>query len=394
MNIETLLTRGVEKIYPTPKFLEEKIKKEKVSLYLGIDPTGPHLHLGHAIPLMKLRQFQQLGHKVILLMGDFTGMIGDPTDKSATRKQLTVEQVKENLKEYKKQAGKILDFEGDNPVEIKFNSEWLGKMSFKDVVELASNFTVQQMLVRDMFEKRIKESKPIGLHEFLYPLMQGYDCVAMDVDGEVGGNDQMFNMLAGRTLMKALKDKEKFVVTTKLLADPTGVKMGKTTGNMITLVDSPKEMFGKVMSWTDGMIVDGFELCTEIPMEEIKGMEKEVKGGANPRDFKVKLAKEIVSFYYSADKADGAEAEFVEMFKKGGVPDDVEEFKIQDSKLNIIELLFDSGLVGSKGEGRRMIEQGGVKIDGEKVDSIEAVIEVEEGMIVQVGKRKFIKLKI
>jgi tyrosyl-tRNA synthetase len=392
MDIETLLTRGVENIYPTPKFLEDKVKKGKVSLYLGIDPTGPHLHLGHAIPLMKLRQFQQLGHKVILLMGDFTGMIGDPTDKSATRKQLTPEQVKENLKGYKKQASKILDFDGDNPVEIKFNSEWLGKMSFKDVVELSANFTVQQMLARDMFENRIKEGKPIGLHEFLYPLMQGYDCVAMDVDGEVGGSDQMFNMLAGRTLMKALKDKEKFVVTTKLLADPTGVKMGKTTGNMITLDDSPKEMFGKVMSWTDGMIAGGFELCTEVPMEEIAKIEKEMKEGANPRDFKVRLAREIITFYYSEDEAKKSEEEFVEMFTKGGTPDDIEEFKIQNSKLNIVDLLVNSKLVSSKSEGRRMVEQGGVKIDGEKVDSIESEIEGKDGMVIQVGKRKFVKL--
>jgi tyrosyl-tRNA synthetase len=392
MDIETLLTRGVENIYPTPEFLEEKLKKQKVSLYLGIDPTGPSLHLGHAIPLMKLRQFQQLGHKVILLMGDFTGMIGDPTDKSATRKQLTPEQVKKNLKGYKEQASKILDFDGDNPVEIKFNSEWLGKMTFKDVVELSANFTVQQMLARDMFEKRIEEGKPIGLHEFLYPLMQGYDCVAMDVDGEVGGNDQTFNMLAGRTLMKAMKEKEKFVLTTKLLTDPTGKKMGKTEGNMITLVDSPKEMFGKVMSWTDGMIAPGFELCTEVPMDEIKEMEKKMKAGENPRDFKMQLAREIVTLYYGEDDAKKAEEEFKTMFQKGGLPDEVEEYKVSESEINIVDLISNSGMVDTKSEGRRMVEQGGVKIDGEKVEKVDDVVKVKDGMVVQVGKRKFIKV--
>ncbi len=394
MDIETLLSRSVENIYPSKEYLESRLKKGKVSLYLGIDPTGPCLHIGHAIPLMKLRQFQQLGHKVILLMGDFTGMIGDPTDKSATRKQLTPEQVRENLKGYKEQASKILDFGGKNPVEIRFNNDWLGKLTFKDVVELAANFTVQQMLARDMFDKRMKEGKPIGLHEFLYPLMQGYDCVAMNVDGEIGGNDQTFNMLAGRTLMKAVKDKEKFVMTTKLLTDPTGKKMGKTEGNMITLVDTPHEMYGKVMSWTDGMIFGGFELCTEVSLDEIKKMEKEMKKGANPRDYKARLAREIVTFYHSADAAESAEKEFANMFQKGGLPDEIQKIKIQDSKINIVDLLMSSKLVESKSEGRRMVEQGGVKIDGEKVGLIDAVIQVKDGMVVQVGKRKFAQIKL
>ena len=267
--IEELLTRGVEHVYPSREFLEARLKEGKqLSLYLGIDPTGPDLHIGHSIQLRKLRQFQDLGHKVILLIGDFTGMIGDPTDKSAARKRLTREEVLKNAENYKVQASKILDFNGKNPVELKYNSEWLSKMPFSEVIGLASHFTVQQILARDMFDKRLKEDKPIFFHELMYPLMQGFDCVAMNVDGEVGGNDQTFNMLVGRDLMKAMRGKEKFVIADKLLADPTGKKMGKSEGNMITLSDSSDEMFGKVMSWTDGMIVGGFELLTDVPMKK------------------------------------------------------------------------------------------------------------------------------
>ncbi|MCX6754108.1 MAG: tyrosine--tRNA ligase, partial [Candidatus Nomurabacteria bacterium] len=295
-----LLTRGISSIYPNREFLENKIKKgEKLTIYLGIDPTGPTLHLGHAIPIKKLSELQKEGHKIILLMGDFTAMIGDPTDKGAARKQLTHKQVMTNLKNYKKQASSLISFSGKNPAQIKFNSKWLGKMNFEEVLSLASNMTVQQMLERDMFKKRVEEEKPIYLHEFMYPLMQGYDSVAMKVDGEIGGNDQTFNMLCGRDLMKTINGKEKFVITMKLLEDNSGKKMGKTEGNMIALSDTPEEMYGKVMSWTDGMIMPGFELCTNIPMFEIEAMDESF----NPRDLKMKLAKEIVSIFYNVKKA-------------------------------------------------------------------------------------------
>ncbi|TSC72766.1 MAG: hypothetical protein G01um101470_282, partial [Parcubacteria group bacterium Gr01-1014_70] len=269
--IKELLTRAVERIYPSAEFLESRLKNgEQLSLYLGIDPTGPTLHLGHIIPLLKLAQFQALGHKIILLIGDFTGMIGDPTDKTATRKRLTRAEVLENAKLYKEQASRIIQFGGKNPAEIRHNSEWLGKMSFEDVLELCSQITHSQAVKRDMFQKRISEGKDLYIHEFLYPLMQGYDSVAMDVDGEVGGNDQSFNMLVGRDLMKKIKNKEKFVVATKLLTDGAGAKMGKTEGNTVALTDSAADMFGKVMSWPDSMILAGFELCTRVPVEEIK----------------------------------------------------------------------------------------------------------------------------
>ncbi|RMD52055.1 tyrosine--tRNA ligase, partial [Candidatus Parcubacteria bacterium] len=244
--INAILTRGVEQIYPAPDVLAELLRSgKKMRIYVGVDPTGKHLHIGHALQLRKLRQFQELGHEVILLIGSFTGMIGDPTDKTAVRNQLTKKQVLENAATYKKQAAKILSFSGKNPAKLMFNHKWLAKMTFAEVVELASKFTVQQMLERDMFEKRIKEGKPVYLHEFLYPLMQGYDSVAMKVDLEIGGSDQTFNMLAGRTLMKVMGQKEKLVMTLKLLTNDEGKKMSKSEGGFIALDDDAEEMFGK-----------------------------------------------------------------------------------------------------------------------------------------------------
>jgi len=385
--IDELLDRGVEHVYPSRDFLEARLKEGKqLSLYLGIDPTGPDLHIGHSIQLRKLRAFQDLGHKIILLIGDFTGMIGDPTDKSATRVRLTREQVLENAENYKEQAGKILDFGGENPVEVKYNSEWLGKMSFADVVELASNFTVQQMLERDMFDNRMKEGKPIYLHEFFYPLMQGQDCVAMDVDGEVGGNDQTFNMLAGRTLMKATTGKEKFVVTSKLLADPTGKKMGKSEGNMIRLSDTSDEMFGKIMSWTDGMIIPGFEILTK---EDFAAVEKELTGGANPREVKARLARAVVAQYFDEAEAQAASDRFDQLFQKKERPDEIPEHKIS-GPMSIVDALVDSGLAKSKSEVRRLIDGKGVKVDDVVVQSYEQ--EVSPGAFIQKGKRHFVQL--
>lgn len=388
--IEELLTRGVEKIFPSREFLEARLKEGKqLSLYLGIDPTGPDLHIGHSIQLRKLRQFQDLGHKVILLIGDFTGMIGDPTDKSATRVRLTREQVLKNAEAYKEQAGKILDFGGKNPVELKYNSEWLGKMSFADGIELAAHFTVPQMLTRDMFRTRMKEGKDIHLHEFLYPLMQGYDCVAMDVDGEVGGNDQTFNMLAGRDLMKSMKGKEKFVIADKLLVDPTGKKMGKSEGNMIRLSDSSDEMFGKIMSWTDGMIVPGFEILT---MEDYEAVQKELDGGANPRELKARLARTIVAQYFDEAEAAAASGRFDQLFQKKEMPDEIPDHKIS-GPMSVVDVLVSSGLAKSKGDARRLIEGGGVKVDEVVVENPEQIVQpTKEGVIIQKGKRYFVRV--
>ena len=358
--INEVLTRGVENIYPSVDFLKSKLLKgERVSIYLGIDPTGTSLHLGHVIPLRKLAKFQELGHQIILLMGDFTAMIGDPTDKTAVRKKLTHEEVMENLKEYKKQASKFISFSGENPAQFKFNSEWLGEMKFKDVLEITSLVTVEQMMKRDMFARRSQEGKPTYVHELMYPLMQGYDSVAMNVDGEVGGNDQTFNMLVGRDLMKTLKNKEKFVITTKLLVDSSGGKMGKTEGNSINEI------------------------------EEIK--EKVNKGDAL-KEMKVKLAKEIVKMYHGEKEAREAAENFERTFSKGEFPEDAKVLKVLKTD-KLIDVLVDNKIVESKSEFRRLILAGAISdFPNKKIsDSNEAVGESERK--IKVGKRIFVIIK-
>lgn len=388
--IELLLTRAVEAVYPTKEFLEKELKSGKrLTLYCGFDPTAPTLHIGHGIQMLKLRQFQELGHKVIFLIGDFTGMIGDPTDKTSARQKLTHEQVIENSKHYQKQAAAVLDFDGDNAVEVKYNSTWNGKLSFGDVLELSSHFTVQRMLERDMFEKRMKEQKPIYLHEFMYPLMQGYDSVAMDVDGEVGGNDQTFNMLAGRDLLKDLKQKEKFVVTTKLLTDDSGKKMGKSEGNMIAFSDTPEDMFGKIMRWPDGIIVRGFELCTVVPLEDIKEIESKLKKGENPRDLKMLLAFEVTKTFLGEEAAKKGKDRFISVIQDKEKPADMPEIK--PSAYDVVTVMVEGGLAVTNSEARRSIEQGGVKVNDEKVKSIDE--EVAPGSVVQKGKRFFVRVK-
>jgi len=391
--IEEFLTRGVENIYPSVDYLRKKLLSgEKQTMYLGIDPTGPTLHMGHAIPLKKLQEFQKLGHQVILLIGDFTGMIGDPTDKLATRKQLTKKEVLKNSRLYKKQASTFLRF-GFGGTKLKYNSNWLSKMNFADVLNLASKMTVEQMLKRDMFEKRIVDKKPIFIHEFMYPLMQGYDSVAMNVDGEIGGNDQTFNMLTGRDLVKEINGKEKFVMTVKLLVDPSGKKMGKTEGNMVALNDSPTEMFGKVMSWTDGMILPGFELCTNVSMTEIEQIKQSLLAGNNPRDHKIRLAKEIIALYYSIFEANKAEADFVKTFKEGGLPEKIDEISIVSGEL-LSEVSVRAGLVKSKGEFRRLVLEGAVSDQETEIKINDPNWKVIKTGIFKIGKRRFLKITV
>lgn len=389
--IEEILTRGIENIFPNTEFLRTKLLKgEKISIYLGIDPTGETLHLGHVIPLLRLGKLQKLGHQIILLMGDFTAMIGDPTDKTAVRKKLSREEVLSNLKEYKKQASKFISFEGENPALFKYNSEWLGKMNFGDVLELASLMTVDQMLKRDMFSRRVAEGKPIYIHEFMYPLMQGYDSVAMDVDGEIGGNDQTFNMLTGRDLMKVLKNKEKFVIATKLLVDPSGKKMGKTEGNMVALNQTPEDILGKVMSWDDELIIHGFEIITDVSISEIKEMITRLEKGENPRDMKMRLAKEIVKICCSEKDADRAEENFNKTFTQGGIPDDIQTLLIT-SDVPLVDVLLSEKVVESKTEWRRLVDEGAVTEmqTGEKVK--DSNVKALAGTY-KIGKRRFIKI--
>jgi tyrosyl-tRNA synthetase len=388
MDNKELLTRGVEQIVPREGLMEKIKSGKKLKVYLGMDPTSTHISLGNAVPLRKLRDFQNAGHEVIFLVGSFTALIGDTSDKDAMRKPLTLNEIEHNFHTYKEQASKILDFK---KAKIMYNGDWLSKLNFQNIVELAQHFTVQQMIERDMYQKRIEAGKPIGLHEFLYPLMQGYDSVHMEVDLEIGGNDQLFNMLAGRTLLKTYKNKEKHVLCTPLIEGLDGRKMSKSYGNTIDIMDAPTDMFGKVMSMTDDLIIKYFILCTDMPMKEINAIDVELKDGANPRDAKVRLAREIVALYHGEKAGIQAEEEFANVFKKGGLPDEMPEFKMSGDR-NIVDLLELCKLVETRSEAKRLIKEGGVKINGEKVPDPNVSIRLEKGMIIQVGKRRFAKI--
>ncbi len=381
-NMSDLLTRGVVETVPK-ELAEKKLKSgKKLRVYLGIDPTGSHLHLGHAVPLRKLQAFCDAGHEVIFLIGSHTAMIGDPTGRDTMREPLTKKQVIENFKTYKKQASKILNF---SKIKIVFNDKWLSKLSAKDIMDIAGHFTIQQMLQRDMFKKRMKAGEDLSPNEFMYPLMQGYDSVELDVDCEIGGNDQLFNMLCGRKLQKAYGKRDKFVLTTKLIEGTDGRKMSKTYDNCIYLDESANDMFGNVMRVNDDLMEVYFECCTDVPMDEVK---KILSG--SPRDAKVRLAREIVTLYHSEKDADAAEANFDAVFKDGGVPDDIEVTKVSEGA-KVIDVLVDKGLIASKSEARRLVEQGGIKKNDKAIDSIDAI--AEPG-IYKVGKRKFLKITL
>lgn len=383
--IEEVLTRGIENIYPSKEELKKVLlSSKKLRIYNGIDPTGK-LHLGHMVVLKKLRQFQDLDQEIIVLIGDFTAQIGDPTDKLATRKKLTPKQVKENFNNYEKIIGKILDLKKTN-VHFLHNGEWTNKLKPADILQIASNFTVSQLLERDMFQKRIKEGKEIYVHEFLYPLFQAYDSVSMNVDMEVGGNDQTFNMLAGRTLMKKTMNKEKFVLTTQLLAEPGKEKMGKTAGNLIALDENPNEMFGKIMSWPDEMIKTSFILLTDVPIEKIEADD------LSPIEKKKWLAREIVTSLHSEKDAKIAEKEFENVFQKKEKPKEIITVECSSGE-NLIDVLIKSKLIASRGEAKRLLQQGGIDIDGQKVISVND-ISLENGSIVRLGKIKFFKIHL
>jgi tyrosyl-tRNA synthetase len=396
--VSEILTRGVEKIYPSAQELEKKLLSgDRLRLYCGFDPSAPALHIGNAIAINKLGQFQALGHEVIFLIGDFTGMIGDPTDKKAARKKMTREEVLANAKDYQAQASAYLKFDGDNPAKVLYNSAWNDNLTFKDLIELASNFTVQQMIQRDMFQERLKEEKPIYLHEFFYPLTQGYDSVMMDVDLEVGGNDQLFNMLCGRDLLKAIKDKEKFVLTLKLLSDEGGKKMGKSEGNAVFLNEKPSNTYGQVMSWPDGVIPAAFELCTHVAMSEITKMSKQLhEGKVNPRDLKMKLAYEITKINAGEAAAQTAQDNFIRTIQKKELPEEMAVWEAEKEEYNILDLLAETDLAASKSEARRLVEQGAIKMQSgaslETIEDIKTVIRIDRDIILQRGKLHFIKV--
>lgn len=373
--VNEVLTRGVEQVLPSKEELAKVLKKKKVTLYQGFDPSNTSLHLGNLIGIRKLAQFQSLGHKVIFLVGDFTGMIGDPTDRSAARKKLTRKQAIKNAKDYKRQISKILKFDGSNKVEIKYNSTWLSKLTFEEIVELASNFTAQQMLERDFFQERLQKKRPIYLHEFLYPLMQGYDCVAMDVDLEIGGNDQLFNMMAGRTLMKILKGKEKFVLTIKLLEDPTGAKMGKTEGNAINLSEEPSDMFGKIMALPDSLLPLGVELLTDLPMK--------VVDEEDPLNLKKHLAHNVVSQIHSKKDANEARDHFEKTFQKRKP-----EYKTKiPRKKNLAHMIAPFTSLESISNAKRYISQGSVDVNN--VTITDPNYKPKLGEQIRIGKTTF-----
>ena len=390
-NIKELLTRGVQDIIGQES-LEKKLESgKKIKIYIGADPNRPDIHIGHAVALRKLRKFQDLGHKIIFLIGDFTAQIGDPTGKDTMRKQLSPAEVKKNAKSYKEQISKILNFKGSNKATIKYNSKWNKKLKFQDLIELSSNFTVQQFLERDMYQKRLKEGKPISLHEFFYPLMQAYDSVAMDVDMEVGGNDQLFNMLAGRTLMQKLKKKNKIVMTFDILEGTDGRKMSKSYDNYIGVSDAANDMYGKTMSIRDDLITKYFKLCTDLSLEEIMEIEEEIRKGSNPRNLKAKLAYELVKIYHSEEDAKSAEEEFNKIFQNKGKPSDIETVSL-DKDMKIIEVIAKFKIVSSNSEARRMIDQNAVSVNDEKVKDYNFQIKKGQEYMIQVGKRRFIKL--
>lgn len=382
--------RGIKEIIPQEEFFKKIETGEQLTFYVGVDPTGPDIHIGHAVLLRALRKFQQMGHRIILLIGDFTARIGDPTDKDAARVALTQEEVIANANSYQKQAAKILDFEDSkNPAIIDYNSRWLDELTFQDVIELSAEFTVQQMVERDMFEKRLQEGKPVYVHEFLYPIMQGYDSVALNVDVECGGTDQLFNMLAGRTLLKNHSQKEKIVITCDLLEGLDGRKMSKSYGNTVNLNDSPKEMFGKIMSLSDELIPRYFTLATDVSDEYIANVEKRMRT-ENPRDIKMELAQEIVTLYHDSDAAISAKQAFFDQFTEKKIPQDIPTYQMVSGKTTVLEILLDSGSLQSKSEGRRLLQQGGIRINDTKATQEDQ--SCVAGDVIQIGKRRFLQL--
>ena len=389
-----IIQRGADEIL-VEKELVAKLKEGRpLRIKAGFDPTAPDLHLGHTVLINKLRQFQDLGHEVLFLIGDFTGMIGDPTGKSATRPPLTEDDVKQNAKSYQQQIFKILDKE---KTKVMFNSEWMSKMSSVDMIKLAASSTVARMLERDDFSKRYKGGQSIAIHEFLYPLIQGYDSVAMQADVELGGTDQKFNLLMGRQLQEQHGQKPQCVLTMPILEGLDGVqKMSKSLNNYIGIDDVPKEMFGKIMSISDELMWRYFELLSFRPMVEIEGFKAEMQAGKNPRDIKFLLAEEIIARFHSEAEATAAREGFIAQFAKNKIPDDIPElsFDAPEDGYPIANLLKDAGLCGSTSDAIRMIQQGAAKIDGEKIaDKSVRVMQGTEGVF-QVGKRKFAKLTI
>lgn len=384
------LKRGVDEVLSEEDLIEKLKENRPLKIKLGADPTAPDIHLGHTVVLNKLRQFQQLGHEVYFLIGDFTGMVGDPSGKNTTRPPLTREDVLRNAETYKQQIYKILDPE---KTHVVFNSSWLGELGTEGMIRLASQYTVARMLERDDFKKRFSNHQSIAIHEFIYPLLQGYDSVALEADVELGGTDQKFNLLVGRELQKSRGLKPQVAITLPLLEGLDGEKkMSKSLGNYIGVSEAPDDMFGKVMSISDELMWRWYDLLSFRSLDEIAQLKQDVANGRNPRDVKILLAKELIERFHDKAAADAAEQTFIERFQKGAMPDEMPEFTFE-GEMPIANLLKEADLVSSTSEALRMIKQGGVKIDGEKVEDSKLVISASTA-VYQVGKRKFAKVTI
>jgi len=388
------IKRGVDEILPEDDLVKKLKEDRPLRIKAGFDPTAPDLHLGHTVLINKLRQFQDLGHEVLFLIGDFTGIIGDPTGKSATRPPLTREEVLENAKTYEHQVFKILDAE---KTTVFFNSSWMGQMNAADMIQLAAKHTVARMLERDDFNKRYKSGQSISVHEFLYPLVQGYDSVAMKADVELGGTDQKFNLLVGRQLQEAYGQSPQVTLTMPILEGLDGVqKMSKSLNNYIGIADAPDEMFGKIMSISDDLMWRYFELLSFRSLDEIADFKGRIEQGENPRDIKFLLAEEIIARFHSQEAATAAREGFIAQFQKGAVPEDIPEVELDggDEGIPAANLLKDAGLVGSTSDAHRMVKQGAVKLDGEKMSDSRVKITAGGPYIFQVGKRRFAKVSI
>ncbi len=390
--IDKFLERGVAEIFPSKKLLKEKLMSgARLKIYQGFDPTGPYLHVGHAIGIRALKILQELGHEVIFLVGDFTSKVGDP-DKGSTRIILTDEEIERNMSKWKEQAAQLINFGGENPVRFERNYKWLSKLKLDDILKLMSNFTLQQILQRDLFKKRLKEDLPLKLHEIVYPLMQGYDGVAMEVDIEIGGADQIFNMLVGRDLSKIYLNKEKFVRANKMMDAPDGITMSKTKGNGINLGDNAEQMFGKAMSYPDTAILSGLELLTEVSMKEIKNIEKEIKSGSNPMQFKKLMAYEIVKTIKGEKDAISAQDSWEKTFSRKEIPTEIEGVDVKKGEL-LVDVFLKEKIILSKSEFRRLIDERAITNMDTKEKVTSQTEKVQNG-VYKIGKKRFCKIKI
>ncbi|HSW89534.1 MAG TPA: tyrosine--tRNA ligase [Patescibacteria group bacterium] len=391
MTIDDVLTRGVEQILPSKDSLAGLMQRKKIKLYLGIDPTGNELHLGHAVPLRKLQQFADLGHDVILLIGNGTVKIGDPTGRDKTRPQLTDEEIETNFQNWKAQASKVVNFD---QIRITRNGDWLEKLTYVEMIKLCAKFTVQQMMERDMFVERVKKNLPVHVHELLYPIMQGFDSVAMDVDLEIGGNDQTFNMMRGRDLQKSEHDKEKWVLATKLINGLDGRKMSKSYGNFVSLTEKPIDMFGKIMSIADSEIITYFEVFTNVSQGDITDIKAEIDGGTNPMKFKKQLAHLITTWLHSSADADSAQEHFEKTVQQKELPENMPAVRLASMHVTTLTIVRAARSDMSNSEARRLIEQGGVEIDGKKHMNPVDQVDVKFGSVVKIGKREYFKVEL